>query len=107
MFLEYLEKPLGDVAIVSAEKHGVDKITGLNGGTGATSGTVGENNTQSLIGGEDVVDNSLEKGIVDGLQGLKPGQRPSPFPVHIWILRFNSRSLGNKILPHLFHLFQW
>ena len=70
MFLEYLEKKLGDVAIVSAEKHGLDKITGLNGGTGATSGTVEENSTQSLIGGS-IVDKSAEKGIVDGLQALK------------------------------------
>ena len=93
MFLEYLEKPLSDVAIVSAEKHGVDKITGLNGGTGATSGTVEENSTQTLIGGEDVVDESAEKGIVDGLHAFNAGQRPSPLPVHIWILRFKSSSL--------------
>ena len=41
LFLEELEKPLGSVAVVVAEEHGVDKIAGLDGVTEGASWAVG------------------------------------------------------------------
>ena len=41
LFLEELEKPLGSVAVVVAEEHGVDKIAGLDGITEGPSWAVG------------------------------------------------------------------
>ena len=66
LLLENLEEPKSDVTIEAAEEHGVDKITGFGGVTEIASWIVGvwEDSAQSLLGGEEVVDESPEERIV-------------------------------------------